>query len=33
MCKCGAKSYQGHLNKVQRGYPGHVFNGFVWIVR
>jgi hypothetical protein len=33
MCKCGGKSYQAHLAKVAAGYPGHVFSGFVWIVR
>lgn len=33
MCKCKAKSYQAHLAKVVQGYPGHVYSGFVWIVR
>lgn len=32
-CKCGSKSYEGHLKKVSSGWPGHVYSGFVWIVR
>lgn len=23
MCKCGAKTYDGHLAKVAAGYPAH----------
>jgi hypothetical protein len=30
-CKCGARTYEGHLHKVQQGYPGHTYkyNAFV----
>lgn len=26
-CKCGARTYNGHLTKVSSGYPGHVYRG------
>lgn len=27
MCKCGAKTFAGHLRKCRSGYPGHVYTG------
>jgi hypothetical protein len=29
-CKCGARTFDGHLKKVEGGYPGHVYTGFYW---
>lgn len=26
-CKCGAKDYSEHLDRVANGYPGHAFKG------
>lgn len=30
MCKCRARTFKSHLDKVRKGYPGHVFTGFHW---
>lgn len=30
-CKCGARTYEGHLKKTQAGYPGHTYRGTVWL--
>jgi hypothetical protein len=29
-CKCGARSFEGHLKKAEEGYPGHVYKGHYW---
>lgn len=30
-CKCKARTYEGHLKKVQKnGYPTHVYTGPYW---
>jgi hypothetical protein len=30
-CKCKARTYEGHLKKVERdGYPTHVYTGHYW---
>jgi hypothetical protein len=29
-CKCGSRSYNGHLKKVEEGYPAHVYTGHYW---
>ncbi len=29
-CKCGARTYEGHLAKTRAGYPGHAYRGAVW---
>jgi hypothetical protein len=30
-CKCKARTYEGHLKKVQQdGYPTHVYTGHYW---
>lgn len=29
-CKCGARSFEGHLKKTEEGYPGHVYKGHYW---
>jgi hypothetical protein len=30
-CKCKARTYEGHLKKVQQdGYPVHVYTGHYW---
>jgi hypothetical protein len=26
-CKCGARTYEGHLKKGHEGYPGHTYRG------
>lgn len=27
MCKCQARTFEGHLRKCRSGYPGHVYTG------
>jgi hypothetical protein len=29
-CKCGATTHQGHIRRVEEGYPGHVYTGHHW---
>lgn len=29
-CKCKARTYEGHLKKVENGYPVHVYSGPYW---
>lgn len=26
-CKCGARTYEGHLKKTAKGYPAHCYRG------
>lgn len=26
-CKCGARTYGGHVKKVKKGYPAHTYQG------
>lgn len=31
-CKCGARTYEGHLKKVEQGQASpHVYRGHVWL--
>jgi hypothetical protein len=29
-CKCGARTYRGHVKKYRAGYPAHVYRGPFW---
>lgn len=31
ICKCGAETYKGHLEKCESGYPAHIYNSGHWL--